>query len=177
LTVYDIDRAQWLGVYSVVMSNESAVGAFGPVHEFNLIVHEGHLDTFGHVNNATYLQLFEQARWDWITRGGYGLAKIQETKQGPIILDCSVQFRREVTNRQAVAIRSWVETLGPKVTTLRQDLAIDSTGASQSAPRRSDVCCSATFTMAFFDLSVRRIIEPSEQWLAAFGLGPRDIQR
>ena len=161
--------------YIVGMSTESRPANFGPIHELQLVIHEGHLDTFGHVNNATYLQLFEQARWDWITRGGYGLSKIQETKQGPVILDCAVKFRREVTNRQAVRIRSWIEAVGPKVATVRQDVVLDSGGQTGAEPSSSDVCCSATFTMAFFDLAARRIIEPSDPWLAAFGLSRQDV--
>jgi thioesterase-3 len=163
--------------YIVDMNTQPASGAIGPVHEFPLVIHEGHLDTFGHVNNATYLQLFEQARWDWITQGGYGLSKIQETKQGPVILDCAVQFRREVTNRQAVRIRTWIATLGTKVATVRQDVAVERAQLDVTAPSRSEVCCSATFTMAFFDLAARRIIEPSDAWLGAFGLRREDVQR
>jgi thioesterase III len=159
------------------MSNEPAAGTIGPVHEFSLIIHEGHLDTFGHVNNATYLQLFEQARWDWITQGGYGLAKIQETKQGPVILDCSVQFRREVTNRQSVRIRTWIASLGTKVATVRQEVVLVGAHLDVSAAGRSEVCCSASFTMAFFDLAARRIIEPSDAWLGTFGLRREDVRR
>lgn len=157
------------------MSTESTAGTFGPVHEFALVVHEAHLDTFGHVNNATYLQLFEQARWDWITRGGYGLEQIHETKQGPVVLDCSVQFRREVTNRQPVIIRTWIAKLGPKVATVRQDLSLDT--EQVPADGRSELCCSASFTMALFDLAARRIIEPTAAWLGAFGLRTQDVQR
>lgn len=161
--------------YTPTMSTELRAGAFGPVHEFPLVIHEGHLDTFGHVNNATYLQLFEQARWDWITRGGYGLAKIQETQRGPIILDCTVQFRREVTNRQPVVIRSWIDEMRPKIAKVRQDVVASATaGAVAGEP---GAFCSATFTMAFFDLAARRIIEPSEAWLDAFGLSVLDLRR
>lgn len=155
------------------MSSNPQATVLGSIHEFRVIIHEGHLDTFGHVNNATYLQLFEQARWDWITGGGYGFREIQERKQGPVILDCKIQFRREVSNRQPIRIRSWIETLGPKVATVRQDLALDV--ADVDAPRRSEVCCAATFTMAFFDLAARRIIEPTDEWLQAFGLQRSDM--
>lgn len=146
----------------------------GSVHEFPLLIVEAHLDTFGHVNNATYLQLFEQARWDWITRGGYGLERVQATRQGPVILDCTLQFRREVTNRQPVVIRTWIEKLGAKVASLRQELALAALGHAGNV---GDVCCAATFTMAFFDLSSRRIIAPTPDWLATFGLGPEHIEK
>ena len=32
--------------------------------EYPVIIREQHLDSYGHVNNATYLQLAEEARWE-----------------------------------------------------------------------------------------------------------------
>lgn len=151
------------------MSNEAST-SLGLVHEFSSAIHEGHLDTFGHVNNAKYLELFEQARWDWITSGGYGLTKIEQTRQGPVVLECTLSFRRELTNRTPILIRSWIEKFGPKVSTVRQDLELRAEPGS-STPDGRVVCCSATFTMAFFDLTTRRIIEPTPEWRRALGLG------
>ena len=50
-------------------------------HEYPLLIVERHLDTFGHVNNATYLELFEEARWDWLQQNGYGLDEIRKRDQ------------------------------------------------------------------------------------------------
>ena len=41
------------------------------VFEKSIVISEAHLDSFGHLNNARYLELFEQARWDLITEGGF----------------------------------------------------------------------------------------------------------
>ena len=38
------------------------------VFEYELVIKECHLDSFGHVNNAIYVQLYEEARWDFITK-------------------------------------------------------------------------------------------------------------
>ena len=46
---------------------------------YYLIIRESHLDTFGHLNNATYLQLFEEARWDYITNRGFGVWSTHST--------------------------------------------------------------------------------------------------
>jgi acyl-CoA thioesterase FadM len=54
-----------------------------PVHEYTVLIIERHLDTFGHVNNATYLDLFEAARWEWITSNGFGLERIRELRKVP----------------------------------------------------------------------------------------------
>src|SRR6476620_10426697 len=77
-----------------------------PVHEYRVFIVESHLDTFGHVNNATYLQLFEEARWDLITSRNFGLEKVRETQTGPVILEAHVKFQRELHNRATVTIVS-----------------------------------------------------------------------
>ena len=74
----------------------------GQAHDYELLIHEQHLDTFGHVNNAAYLQILEEARWDLITRNGYGLDEVHRRRIGPVVLDVELRFRRELRNRQRV---------------------------------------------------------------------------
>lgn len=59
---------------------------------------EGHLDTFGHVNNASYLEILEEARWDLITRNGYGLDAVRRLGIGPVVLEAHLRFVRELHN-------------------------------------------------------------------------------
>ncbi len=79
----------------------------GPhMHSYQVTIHEAHLDTFGHVNNAKYLELYEQARWDLITNNGYGLDEIKKLKIGPVVLEVNLNFKREITNREVITIES-----------------------------------------------------------------------
>src|SRR5512144_185996 len=112
------------------------------VHEDRLLVLENHLDTFGHVNNAAYLQILEEARWDLVTRNGYGLDEVHRLKVGPTILDLRLRFKRELRNRQRVTIRSWIESYAGKTGVFEQRI-LDEQG---------NVCCEATFTVGLFDL-------------------------
>jgi acyl-CoA thioester hydrolase len=130
-----------------------------PVHEYPLTILESDLDTFGHVNNATYLRLLEQARWQWITEGGYGLAEVRRRAQGPTILECTIRFRRELVNRERVVIRSSVESYVGKIAAVRQSIVRDD----------GQLCCEADFVMALFDVQARKIIEPTDEWLACVG--------
>ncbi len=129
------------------------------VHEYRLTIREGHLDTFGHVNNATYLELLEEARWQWITDGGYGLTKVREFGKGPTIVECTIAFKKELLNRQNVMVRSWVESYVRKVATVRQDMLLDN----------GELSCSASFVMGLFDVRERRLIPPTEEWLRCLG--------
>lgn len=134
------------------------------IHEYPITIVEKHLDTFGHVNNATYLQLFEEARWEWITEGGYGLAEVKKRGQGPTLLECTVKFKRELVNRETIVIRSWTESYVGKIALVRQSMVRPD----------AQVCCTADFVMALFDVQERKLIKPTDAWLACVGLTPAD---
>jgi len=137
----------------------------GGTHDYHLLIEEQHLDTFGHVNNATYLEILEQARWDLITRNGYGLDEVHRLKIGPTILAVEVRFKRELRNRQRVTIRSWVESYSAKIVKFAQHILDDA----------GNVCCDAVFTIGLFDLTARRLIAATPEWVRALGLSAEDL--
>jgi acyl-CoA thioester hydrolase len=122
---------------------------------------ESHLDTFSHVNNATYLSLYEQARWEFITQRGFGLKEIQERGLGPVILELNLKFKREVKNREIIEIvssprppeRELIMKMNQKM--LKEDGTIAST---------------LELTVGLMDLRARKLIAPTAQWLYAIGL-------
>lgn len=126
-------------------------------HVFELQILERHLDTFGHVNNARYLEIFEEARWDWISARGYGLDVVQRLQQGPTVLRCTVEFLRELHNRERVQVVTQVVSYTGKTGELQQEL-VKSSG---------EVACKASFILGLFDLSSRRLIPPTPEWLHA----------
>src|SRR5690349_7129069 len=91
-------------------------------HEKTIIISEAHLDSFGHMNNARYLELFEQARWDLITERGFGIEEIHKRQLGPVILALEVRFLRELNARDAVVIRSELVSYEHKVARMRQKM-------------------------------------------------------
>jgi acyl-CoA thioester hydrolase len=130
------------------------------LHEKTMVISEAHLDSFGHMNNARYLELFEQARWDLITERGFGIDVIRETQQGPIILEVSVKFMRELNARDAVVIRSDLLSYERKIARFRQ----------QMVKADGSVACEAIFVFGLFDMKSRRLIEPTGPWAHAVGL-------
>ncbi len=142
------------------VENKTEPTPLSPVFEHRLQIKEAHLDTFGHVNNAVYLQLFEEARWEIITPRGYGLETVHKLQIGPTILGINLQFRREVRNREDCVIRSWLTSHERKISVLRQVL-VNSKG---------EEACIADFTMGLFDLKARKLIEPTPEWRVALGL-------
>ncbi|MBT7610260.1 MAG: acyl-CoA thioesterase [Bacteriovoracaceae bacterium] len=121
---------------------------------------EHHLDTFGHVNNAVYLELYEEARWEFITKAGFGLKKVQETQIGPVILEINVTFKSELKNREEIIIES--EFGGMKnslISTVKQRMVkADGTMASE-----------ISLSIGIFDMKTRKLQKPSKEWLHALG--------
>lgn len=129
------------------------------VFQYTVTIKEHHLDTFGHVNNAVYLELYEEARWERITQNGYGLKEVHQLKKGPIILDVSVKFLKELKLREDIQITVRTESYTGKIGTLVQQM-INSKG---------EVASEARFTIGFFDLQARKLILPTPEWLHAIG--------
>jgi acyl-CoA thioester hydrolase len=128
------------------------------VFHYHLLIKEQHLDTFGHVNNATYLTLFEEARWDLITQNGYGLQKIIESGIGPTILEINLKFTKELRLRDEIIIDTQLLYYNKKVGKLVQHMT-----------RKGETCCTGEFTISLFDLGKRKLILPTPEWLHAIG--------
>jgi len=131
----------------------------GKTFHYDLDILERHLDTFGHVNNAKYLEIYEEARWAIITGNGFGLEEIRTTGLGPIILGVTVKFRRELKLRETIRVSTTIVKYERKVGTLRQTI----TNA------KGELASEADFTIGLFDTIARKLVGPTEEWLKAFG--------
>lgn len=130
------------------------------IFEYELLIREHHLDSYGHVNNATYLEIYEEARWEVITRRGYGYHKVHESGFGPVILEINLKFHKEVILREKVRITVEAEPFSGKVSWIRQKMY------KEDGSLGSEI----GLLYGFFDLKNRKIIAPSAEWLQAVGL-------
>lgn len=129
------------------------------VFKYPLIIKETHLDTFGHVNNAAYLTLFEDARWELITQNGYGLAKVKETGLGPTILSVKMDYLKELRLRDEIIIETSMISYEKKIGKLMQKMV-----------RGGDICCTAEFVFGLFSVKERKLVLPTPEWSKALGL-------
>ncbi|KTC64739.1 Thiesterase [Legionella adelaidensis] len=127
---------------------------------YHTIIKEHHLDTFSHVNNATYLQLLEEARWEFLNANGIDLHSIHQSQIGPVVLECHIKFIRELRLRQAITIESQMLSFENKVGIMRQDIVNN----------ERELCSSTKITFGVFDMRTRKLIVPSENWLNAIGV-------
>lgn len=133
-----------------------------PVYEYNKQILEQHLDTFGHVNNAVYLQLYEEARWDFITKNGLGLKEILESQIGPVLLDCQLTFKAELSNREKIKIVSQArsEMRNKYVMILDQKMVKEN----------GKIASTLTLSVGMMDLKARKLMAPTHEWLKALGI-------
>jgi acyl-CoA thioester hydrolase len=128
--------------------------------KFFFTVNEQHLDVFGHVNNATYLELFELARWEMITEKGYGLDRIRKTGLGPVILEANIRFKKELLLREKATIETHFHSYGKKIGVITQIMK----------NHNNEQCCTAEFKFGLFDLDQRKLVSPTQEWLDALGI-------
>lgn len=128
---------------------------------YPLIIKEHHLDTFGHVNNAMYLQILEEARWEFLSSQGVGLHEIQALQTGPVVLECTIKFLRELRLREPIRIESQMLSYEGKIGVMQQEILTE----------QNVLSCQALFTFGFFDLKERKLLVPTKEWLHAIGIG------
>lgn len=130
------------------------------IFNYKLKIREQHIDTMGHMNNAAYLALFEEARWELITSKGFGIPEIRASRTGPVILEVALKFKSEITLRETITITTQLADYTGKICHIEQKmLKEDSTVAAQ-----------AIFTAALMDLKARKLIEPTDAWKKALGM-------
>ena len=123
---------------------------------YPVIIKETYLDIFGHMNHATYLTLFEDARWEWVTQGGYGLKKMMATGIGPVVLEVKICYLKELRLRDEIVIETQFISFEGKIGKFTQKMV-----------RASEVCCTAEFTFGLFDIKERKLILPTPEWIQA----------
>jgi len=133
-----------------------------PIYEYSIKILEHHLDTFGHVNNATYLEMYEEARWDLLNKNNSGIDVIMAKKIGPVLLDLHLTFKAELKNREEIKIISQARTLMKNQYVLLLDqkmLKADGKTAS-----------TLELSVGLMDLEKRKLIAPTKEWLHALGV-------
>lgn len=124
---------------------------------YEMMIREHHLDSYGHVNNATYVQILEEARWESITLKDYGYEKVQSTGHGPVILEVSVKFRKELKLREKIRVTVQALPMKGKIGVINQQI-LKADGA---------VALEGYVVYGMFDLKTRKLVEASPEWLKA----------
>ncbi len=129
------------------------------IFTYPVLILEKHLDMLGHMNNATYLTLLEEARWDLVTKNGFGLPTIIATGMGPTILEINIRYLKEIRLRETITIETQLVSFREKIGKITQRMR-----------RGEEICCTAELTFGMLDLKQRKLVFPPPEWLEAMAL-------
>ena len=115
-------------------------------HTTEIKVRGYHVDAFGHVNNARWLELLEEARWRWLDEA-IDLRVWDAERRGIAVLNIDVTYRRPALRHDVVVLEAWMTRLGGKACVCRQQATHRETG---------EVLLDATITFVLFDLDTGR---------------------
>ena len=89
------------------------------IHNTQFNIRTFHTDAFGHVNNARYLELLEEARWQFAD--SIKLVELLRQQQlGFIIMDLRIRFREPVQEGDSIDVATSLITLGSASGEVRQ---------------------------------------------------------
>ncbi|EBX5145062.1 acyl-CoA thioesterase, partial [Salmonella enterica subsp. enterica serovar Newport] len=72
-----------------------------------------HIDAFGHVNNARYLEFLEAARWDWLeSYDAYRWFKQMDI--AVVVVNININYRLPVYVGERLVIDSYLQHAGQK---------------------------------------------------------------
>jgi thioesterase-3 len=109
------------------------------MHTTEIIVRGYHIDVFGHVNNARYLEYLEEARWALFDEK----ANIEDlAKQGFVftVVNINISYKQPAFLHDVLCVESGLAEFGKRSATLRQIVKNKATGA---------VVADATVTFVF----------------------------
>jgi thioesterase-3 len=85
-----------------------------------------HLDMYGHVNNARYLEFFEEARWCFIEET-INLREWEKQGYAFLVVNININYRLPAILDQILAIQCSVTKIGRKSATIHQKMFIKDT--------------------------------------------------
>jgi len=105
-----------------------------------------HLDVYGHVNNARWVELLEEARWRWLDQD-LDLRTWDAAGQGIAVVNLNVNYRRPAHMHDRLEFRCWITKLGGRSAVCHQEVVRQETG---------ERLVDADVTFVLFDLKTGR---------------------
>jgi acyl-CoA thioester hydrolase len=124
--------------------------------QVRLEVRSYELDTQGHVTTAAYLQYADHTRWKLLEAAGIDLEELRRTGLGPVTLETTVRFVRELRLGHEVDVSCVFDWPGGRTGRVSQEL------------RRADdgsLVAELSSVGGLLDLTARRLVaDPGAVW-------------
>jgi acyl-CoA thioester hydrolase len=129
------------------------------VYETKLSVRTYECDSYGHVNNANYLNYLEFARWDFLKQIGFDNEAILEGGYAVYVARIEIDYKKSARTDDELVIKTWAIKKGAVSGILQQQIL-----------RGEELIIEAKVTWAFVDRNGMPVKIPKE--LDVKGLSP-----
>lgn len=85
-----------------------------------------HLDVYGHVNNARFLEFLEEGRWDFIERQ-VALDGFTDGSLGFAVVNININYRRAAFIHEQLEIVTSLARIGSKSAVMHQEIVLQGT--------------------------------------------------
>lgn len=90
----------------------------------HIYIHNYHLDGYGHVNNARYLEFLEETRWQFFRYLGW----LDELRQANLVVSrMDIQYRHAIVRDDEVEIHTKIQEVQSRKIQLQQTIIIQKT--------------------------------------------------
>jgi len=86
-----------------------------------------HLDLYGHVNNARYLEFLEEARWGWFEQRA-DLGALLDAGHAMVIVRMEIDYRYPAGIGEQLTIASRLGEVSARSAVLRQEIRLSGSG-------------------------------------------------
>jgi thioesterase-3 len=115
-----------------------------------ITVRSSHIDMFGHVNNARYVEFLEWDRVQMAEDQGVNLLAMAAQGIGPAVVHLEVNYRKEASMGDILIIDSQpIEIKNNKVGVIKQNITNKKSG---------EIICDAVVTFVMIDLRQRKSV-------------------
>ncbi|MGB8020142.1 MAG: thioesterase family protein [Candidatus Nanopelagicales bacterium] len=119
-----------------------------PPHEISLKVRGYHLDLYGHVNNARYLEFLEEARWAMIEERT-DLPRVLAEGPAMVVVHLSIDYRYPASIGDELVIATRIGQIGRKSAVIHQEIRLAGPGTAVAE---------ADLTLVFVDKATGRAV-------------------
>ena len=111
------------------------------MHHTPIKVRGYHLDLYGHVNNARYLEFLEEARWAYF-EATHSLEWFTESGLAFVVVNININYRRPAFMNEQLVVHTGVKSLSHRSAVIHQRITLDD---------MSTVVSEADITFVLFD--------------------------
>src|SRR3989339_1586627 len=123
---------------------------------FHTTITPNDIDGSDHVNNARYLNIFEEARWSCFKGTCYDKPDIYSLGFAPVLIDCTIKFRKELILNELIYVNTCI-------TGIKKNLIIHMKQTIFNQAEQK--VCIANLRHGMLDLKARKMIEFPKDWL------------